>query len=57
MSAENIGMISGIVATFIAVISSIIIVVKHFDKLENKVDRICDGLNQGKRENELTRKS
>jgi hypothetical protein len=50
MSAENIGVLAGIIATFIAVITSIVILVRHFDKLENKVDRIRDGLNQNIRQ-------
>lgn len=50
MSSETIGIIIGVAATFIAVISSIIILVRHFAKLENKVDRIRDGLNQNIRQ-------
>lgn len=46
MSLETIGIIAGIAATFIAVISSTVILARHFTKLENKVDRIRDSLNQ-----------
>ena len=46
MSITDIGIIVGFVATLITVISSVIILVRHFDKLENNVDRIRDGLNQ-----------
>ena len=50
MSFINIGIIVGFAATLITVISSVVILVRHFDKLENKVDRIRDGLNQNTRQ-------
>jgi hypothetical protein len=50
MSLETIGIFAGIAATFIAVISSTVILVRHFTKLENKVDRLRDGLNQNIRQ-------
>jgi len=50
MSAENIGLIVAVVATFITVITSTVIIVRHFTKLENKVDRIRDGVNQNIRQ-------
>lgn len=51
MSLVNIGIIVGIVATLVTVISSTIILVRHFTKLENKVEQIRDGLNQSIRQN------
>lgn len=50
MSFETIGIIAVVAATFIAVISSLVILVRHFDKLENKVDSIRHGLNQNIRQ-------
>jgi hypothetical protein len=50
MSFGTIGIIAGVIATFIAVISSIVILVRHFAKLENKVDIVCEGLNQNIRQ-------
>jgi len=50
MSAENIGIIVGIVTTLIAVITSTVILVRHFTKLENKIDKLYDGLNQNIRQ-------
>jgi len=50
MTLIDMGIISGIIATFIALITSTVILVRHFDKLENKVDKIRDGLNQNIRQ-------
>lgn len=45
MSLDNIGIIAGIAATLVAVITSAVILARHFVRLENKVDGIRDGLN------------
>ena len=51
MSLETIGIIAGIAATFIAVVTSVVRIDRHFVKLEYKVDKIRDGLNQNIRQN------
>ncbi|MBI4285945.1 MAG: hypothetical protein HY670_08645 [Chloroflexi bacterium] len=44
MSAENIGVIATVVATLIALVASVIILARHFVRLENKIDRTREGL-------------